>query len=169
MQATPPSDIIVTPPTRLSEPRKLDHASLNSLAYDLVTGVEYKAVCAAYLLDLKQLHHELTTNTHLMEAIRNWRTGIKEQGAFGAAIEAAASETLPHILRDNVSSETEAAVRSRNMKMFMDYKIQREKIKADLQKSDKALAPALGVQVNFNVSPGIRGISTPTATINQEQ
>ena len=159
MQAQPPSDIITTPPTRLSEPRKLDHASINSMAYDLVTGVEYKAVCEAYMLDLKQLHHELTTNEHLKEALRNWKTGIKEDGAFGAAIEAAASETLPHILRDNVDSATEAAVRSRNMKMFMDYKIQREKIKADLQKSDKVTSPALGVQVNFNVSPGIRGIS----------
>ena len=153
---------------REHEPRKLDHASINSLAYDLVTGVDYKTICAAYMIDMAQLSHELKQNAHLKEAVKSKKNDIATQGAFAAAIEAAASETLPHILKDNTERGTEPAVRSRNMKMLMDYKIQKEKIAADLQKSDKA-GPAMGVQVNFNVSPGIRGISASTATITQEQ
>ena len=153
---------------REHEPRRLDHASINSLAYDLVTGVDYRTICTAYMIDMAQLSHELKNNAHLIQAVESKKNDIATQGAFAAAIEAAASETLPHILKDNTERGTEPAVRSRNMKMLMDYKIQKEKIEADKQKSDKT-GPSMGVQVNFNVSHGIRGISASTATITQEQ
>lgn len=166
LDVTPPQALqIPEAPTKI--PRKLDHASINSLAYDLVTKVALEEVCEAYQITLTQLNVELQNNPHLKQALASWKQTIAEHGAFNASVIAAAAETLPFILQDNISEGTDPTIRSRNMKMLMDHKSQQDKIRAERDKATQD-GPAIGVQVSMNVSPGIRGISAAPVTINQE-
>ena len=149
-------------------PRKLDHASINSLAYDLVTGADYQEIYRAYMLTPAQLLHEVKTNIHLKQATSSLRDTIRREGSLDVSIKAVLSESLPHILRDNIDPETEPSIRSRNLATLLNYTSTKSKIAADLEKADKGTSATMGVQVVFNASSGIRGISD-NVTINQTQ
>lgn len=149
-------------------PRKLDHASINSLAYDLVTGAPYQEIYAAYMLTPAQLLREVKTNIHLKQATTSLRDTIRREGSLDVSIKAVLAESLPHILKDNIDPETEPSIRSRNLATLLNYTSTKSKIAADLEKADKGTSATMGVQVVFNASPGIRGISD-NVTINQTQ
>lgn len=149
-------------------PRKLDHASINSLAYDLVTGADYSKIYAAYMLTPAQLLHEVKTNIHLKQATSSLKDTIRREGSLDVSIKAVLAESLPHILKDNIDPETEPSIRSRNLATLLNYTSTKSKIAADLEKADKGTSATMGVQVVFNASSGIRGISD-NVTINQTQ
>ena len=78
-------------------------------------------------------------------------------------------ETLPYILRDNKDSLTDPSTRSRNTQMALNYLAAEQKAKDAKELAATNHGMASGMTVNFNVTSGIRGISTPEAiTITQD-
>lgn len=141
-----------------------------SIAYDIVQKTApHDQIAATYGLTVKQLAHEITQNKHLQQAIKDVTRSIEEDGSLVVGMQVLLGETLPYVLADNKDPLTEPSIRSRNAKMAIDYLASHQKGKeAKEMAAANQHGMAAGMTINFNVTPGIRGISE-AITIEQDK
>ena len=141
------------------------------IAGDIVHKVgSWQELSRAYNLTMAQLKHELLHNVHLKRTIQELRDEIEAgSGDTGLTyrIKNVIEGSLPHIAGDLVSEDADPAVRGRTTKSLLDFLSVTEKNKLAAAK-ENVLPGGATVNVQFNVTDGIRGVSAPNVVVDQQ-
>ena len=141
------------------------------IAGDIVHKVgSWQEIAQAYNLTMSQLKHELLHNVHLKRTMQELRDEVEAgSGDTGLTyrIKNGVEGGLPHIASDLVSEDADPAVRGRTAKSLLDFLSVTEKNKLAAAK-ENVLPGGATVNVQFNVTDGIRGVSAPNVVVDQQ-